>query len=146
MTPSTAHPFGSTITAETLQPTFDACHSWEDRYRQLILLAKQLPPLPDTLKTEAVALAGCQNSVWLGHEKQDDGRLHFYGESDGRIVRGLLAILLTAVEGKRAEELAAQDPLALFGRLGLREQLSASRASGLAALAQRIRDLAAQEG
>ncbi len=145
MTSSTVHPFGSTITAQTLQPIFDACRSWEDRYRQLILLAKQLPPLPDSFKTETVALAGCQNRVWLGHEKQDDGRLHFYGESDGRIVRGLLAILLTAVEGRKAEELAGQDPLALFDRLGLREQLSASRASGLAALAQRIRDLASQE-
>lgn len=140
----TAHPFGRVITAETLQQTFDACRSWEERYRQLILLAKQLPALPEALKNDATALTGCENRVWLGYEKQPDGRLHFYGDSDGRIVRGLLAVLLTAVEGKQPASLLAQDPLALFDPLGLRTQLSASRASGLAALAQRIQAIAAQ--
>lgn len=139
------HPFGSSITPDTLQHTFDACRAWDERYRQLILLAKQLPALPEDMKTEMVALSGCENRVWLGYEKREDGSLHFYGESDGRIVRGLLAVLLTSVEGKRADELYGQDPLALFDTLGLRAQLSTSRAAGLAALAQRIQDIAAQE-
>lgn len=144
MTEHTTHPFGSTITAETLQRTFDICRSWEERYRQLILLAKQLPALPEALKNDSIALSGCENRVWLGYEQQQDGRLHFYGDSDGRIVRGLLAVLLTAVEGKQAADLLGQDPLALFDQLGLRTQLSASRASGLSALAQRIHAIAAQ--
>lgn len=137
-------PFGSAITAETLQHTFDACRSWKERYRQLILLAKQLPALPEALKNDTIALSGCENRVWLGYEKQQDGRLHFYGNSDGRIVRGLLAVLLTAVEGKQAADVLGQDPLSLFDQLGLRAQLSASRASGLSALAQRIETIAAQ--
>lgn len=145
MPQSYSHPFGSAITTETLQQTFDACRAWDERYRQLILLAKQLPALPEEMKTDRIALSGCENRVWLGYEKREDGTLHFYGESDGRIVRGLLAVLLTNVEGKRADELDGQDPLALFDRLGLRAQLSTSRAAGLAALAQRIQDIAAQE-
>ncbi|MBG0751601.1 putative sufE-like protein ygdK [Pectobacterium carotovorum subsp. carotovorum PCCS1] len=139
------HPFGHAITAAELLARFDTCRAWEDRYRQLILLAKALPTLPDALKTEDISLSGCENRVWLGYQRQEDGRLHFYGDSDGRIVRGLLAVLLTAVEGKTPETLLQHDPLAIFDMLGLRAQLSASRSSGLAALAARIRDIAEQE-
>ncbi len=64
--------------------------------------------------------------------------MHFFGDSEGRIVRGLLAVLLTAVEGKTVAELQAQSPLALFDELGLRAQLSASRSQGLNALSEAI--------
>ncbi|MBA5237781.1 cysteine desulfurase sulfur acceptor subunit CsdE [Pectobacterium aroidearum] len=144
-TTDTTHPFGHHITVADLLARFDTCRAWEDRYRQLILLAKALPTLPDALKTEDISLSGCENRVWLGYQRQEDGRLHFYGDSDGRIVRGLLAVLLTAVEGKTPETILQHDPLALFDMLGLRTQLSASRSSGLAALAARIRDIAEQE-
>lgn len=144
-TTDTTHPFGHHITAADLLARFDTCRAWEDRYRQLILLAKALPALPGALKTEDISLSGCENRVWLGYQRQEDGRLHFYGDSDGRIVRGLLAVLLTAVEGKTPETLLQHDPLAIFDMLGLRTQLSASRSSGLAALAARIRDIAEQE-
>lgn len=139
----TNHPFGRQISADDLKTRFDACRSWEERYRQLILLAKQLPSLPETLKTEAISLSGCENQVWLGYQHQENGTLHFYGDSDGRIVRGLLAVLLTATEGKTAHALLREDPLALFDTLGLRAQLSASRSSGLSALAARIQAIAA---
>ncbi|KHN51258.1 cysteine desulfurase sulfur acceptor subunit CsdE [Pectobacterium fontis] len=141
----TAHPFGHSITVADLLVRFDTCRAWEDRYRQLILLAKALPALPEILKTEGISLSGCENRVWLGYQRQEDGRLHFYGDSDGRIVRGLLAVLLTAAEGKTPETLLQHDPLALFDMLGLRVQLSASRSSGLAALAARIKEIAEQE-
>ncbi|ATY89812.1 putative Fe-S metabolism associated protein [Pectobacterium atrosepticum SCRI1043] len=144
-TTDNTHPFGHHITVADLLARFDTCRAWEDRYRQLILLAKSLPALPDALKTEDISLSGCENRVWLGYQRQEDGRLHFYGDSDGRIVRGLLAVLLTAAEGKTPEALLQQDPLALFDTLGLRAQLSASRSSGLAALAARIKNIAEQE-
>ncbi|WP_225087134.1 cysteine desulfurase sulfur acceptor subunit CsdE [Pectobacterium colocasium] len=144
-TTDTTHPFGHHTTVADLLARFDACRAWEDRYRQLILLAKALPTLPEVLKTDEISLSGCENRVWLGYQRQEDGRLHFYGDSDGRIVRGLLAVLLTAVEGKTPETLLQHDPLALFDMLGLRAQLSASRSSGLAALAARIRDIAEHE-
>ncbi|WP_145530908.1 cysteine desulfurase sulfur acceptor subunit CsdE [Yersinia kristensenii] len=138
------HPFGHDITAANLLETFSAYKQWEDRYRQLILLAKQLPPLPESLKQNELELTGCENRVWLGHECLPDGRLHFYGDSEGRIVRGLLAVILTAVEGKTPQQVLAENPLALFDLLGLRQQLSTSRASGLQALAQGVQAIAAK--
>nr|SAY44808.1 Sulfur acceptor protein CsdE [Serratia marcescens] len=138
------HPFGREITAEALIATFSTLKQWEDRYRQLIMLAKRLPPLPEALRSEEIALSGCENRVWLGHQLLEDGTLHFYGDSEGRIVRGLLAVLLTEVEGKTPQQIAALDPLALFDRLALRAQLSATRASGLAALAAAVKAIAAR--
>ena len=133
------HPFGTSITADSLRSTFAPLQQWEDKYRQLILLGKQLPALPADLKRDEIEIAGCENRVWLGHSLHANGTLHFYGDSEGRIVRGLLAVLLTAIEGKTAEQLLKEDSLALFDDLGLRNQLSASRSSGLAALAQAVR-------
>lgn len=141
-TPVTTHPFGTTITPQSLKDLFVPLKQWEDRYRQLILLGKQLPPLPEALKDEQLEIRGCENRVWLGHDYQPDGTLHFYGDSEGRIVRGLLAVLLTAVEGKTALQLVATDPLTLFDELGLRNQLSVSRNDGLNALAQRVQQIA----
>ncbi len=140
----TSQSFGSTITIETLQQIFDVCRSWEERYRQLILLAKNLPEMPGALKNDSIALFSCENRVWLGCEKQEDDRLHFYGDSDGRIVRGFLTIFLTAAEGKKAIDLVEQDPLVLFDKLRLRARLSTSRASVLSALARRIQTIAVQ--
>ncbi|MDX7084282.1 cysteine desulfurase sulfur acceptor subunit CsdE [Serratia marcescens] len=138
------HPFGREVTAEALIATFSTLKQWEDRYRQLIMLAKRLPPLPEALRSEEIALSGCENRVWLGHQLLEDGTLHFYGDSEGRIVRGLLAVLLTKVEGKTPQQIAALDPLALFDRLALRAQLSATRAGGLAALAAAVKAIAAR--
>ncbi len=70
--------------------------------------------MPDELKAQAKEIAGCENRVWLGYTVAENGKMHFFGDSEGRIVRGLLAVLLTAVEGKTAAELQAQSPLALF--------------------------------
>ena len=132
------HPFGTTITEETLRDTFLPLTQWEDKYRQLILLGKQLPALPDDLKAQAKEIAGCENRVWLGYTRVEKGTLHFFGDSEGRIVRGLLAVLLTAAEGKTAAVLLAHSPLALCDELGLRTQLSASRGQGLAALNEAV--------
>jgi len=136
------HPFGHEITPDTLIERFGAFQQWEDRYRQLIMLAKALPPLDDELKVPEIELSGCENRVWLGYQRNQDGSLHFYGDSEGRIVKGLLAILLTAVEGQTPQAILATEPLALFDQLKLRDQLSASRASGLHALAEGIKQIA----
>ncbi len=125
---TTLHPFGTTITDATLRQIFAPLNQWEDKYRQLILLGKKLPTLTDECKAQAHEIAGCENRVWLGYEEDAEGRLHFFGDSEGRIVRGLLAVLLTAVEGKTRAGILAQDPLALFDELGLRGQLSARAA------------------
>jgi len=136
---STLAPFGVTITPATLKATFAPLTQWEDKYRQLILLGKKLPALTDELKARAQEIPGCENRVWLGYSVSPQGALHFFGDSEGRIVRGLLAVLLTACEGKQPLELLAGDPLALFDELGLRSQLSASRNQGLNALSDAVR-------
>lgn len=136
------HPFGDLITLSSLKEKFAHFHQWEDRYRQLIQLSRQLPALPEALKTPDIELSGCENRVWLSSQLRHDGTLHFYGDSEGRIVRGLLAVLLIAVEGKTPQALLEEDPLALFDELGLRAQLSASRSSGLKALADAVHQAA----
>ncbi|TPG60719.1 cysteine desulfurase sulfur acceptor subunit CsdE [Ewingella americana] len=136
------HPFGHDITEQSLVERFSGLRQWEDRYRQLILLAKNVPALDDSLKTPQTELSGCENRVWLGAERLDNGAMHFYGDSEGRIVKGLLAVVLTKVEGKTPQAILEEDPLALFDTLGLREQLSTSRASGLTALAEGVLQLA----
>ncbi|HDR2159904.1 TPA: cysteine desulfurase sulfur acceptor subunit CsdE [Enterobacter cancerogenus] len=137
------HPFGTVITEESLRQTFGPLTQWEDKYRQLIMLGKQLPALSDELKAQAKEIPGCENRVWLGFSLSGE-KMHFFGDSEGRIVRGLLAVLLTAIEGKRADELLAHSPLALFDELGLRGQLSASRSQGLSALSDAVLDAARQ--
>nr|WP_279079622.1 cysteine desulfurase sulfur acceptor subunit CsdE [Hafnia alvei] len=136
------HPFGRTLTPEMLAARFESLTLWEDRYRQIILLARELPALPPELKQLKTELAGCENQVWLGGELLEDGTMHYYGDSDGRIVKGLLAILLTASEGKTPQQIMASDPLALFQQLNILEQLSSSRASGLNSLAAGIKNIA----
>lgn len=137
------HPFGTVITEETLKQTFAPINQWEDKYRQLILLGKQLPALSDELKAQAKEIPGCENRVWLGVTRVGD-KLHFYGDSEGRIVRGLLAVLLTAIEGKSAAQILEANPLDLFDALGLRGQLSASRSQGLTALSEAVLEAARQ--
>ena len=107
------HPFGTVITEETLKQTFAPLTQWEDKYRQLILLGKQLPTLSDDLKAQAKEIAGCENRVWLGFSVSGE-KLHFFGDSEGRIVRGLLAVLFTAGGGENAAEMFAHSPLMFF--------------------------------
>lgn len=136
------HPFGKQITEASLVQEFSVLSHWEERYRQLILLSRKLPPLPEVLKTPDLEIPGCENRVWLGHQVTETGQHHFYGDSEGRIVKGLLAVLLTVSEGKTAAQLAESDLLAIFDTLGLKDQLSASRSQGLEALATAIRQVA----
>ena len=136
------HPFGTTVTEQSLRDLFTPLTQWEDKYRQLIMLGKQLPALAEEFKAQAQEIAGCENRVWLGYTRLPQGTLHFYGDSEGRIVRGLLAVLLTAVEGKTADQLKASDPLDFFDELGLRAQLSASHSQGLTALRDAVLEAA----
>lgn len=138
------HPFGTTVTPDSLRQIFAPLQQWEEKYRQIILLGKQLPALNDDLKAQAREIPGCENRVWLGFSLTPSGAMHFFGDSEGRIVRGLLAVLLTAVEGRSPSDLATADPLTLFDELGLRGQLSASRTQGLAALSEAITEAARQ--
>ena len=115
---------------------------WEDRYRYVIELGKALPELPEALKTADNKVQGCASQVWLVSEPGDGPNpvLHFRGDSDAHIVRGLVAIVLAAYDGKHAAEAAALDASTLFAKIGLVEHLSAQRANGLRSMINRIRE------
>lgn len=138
MSNNTQHPFGHDITLDGLFQDFQKSKSWEDKYRQLIQLSRKLPALPDELKTTENEIKGCENRVWLGVELNNDGKYHIYGDSDGRIVKGLLAVILTTVENKTAQEIANIDILAIFEQLGLANQISQSRTDGVNAIIARL--------
>lgn len=118
---------------------FSAQHTWEDKYRQLILLSRQLPPMEAALKTPENEVRGCENRVWLSRQVREDSTTEWAGDSEGRIVKGLLAILLIAINGKTPDAIAQLDFTELFEQLGIASQLSASRQQGLEALIQRIK-------
>ncbi|MBI6218107.1 cysteine desulfurase sulfur acceptor subunit CsdE [Proteus sp. DFP240708] len=141
---TTQHPFGNEITLDILLNDFQKSKAWEDKYRQLIQLSRKLPALPDELKTTEKEIKGCENRVWLGVELNNDGKYHVYGDSDGRIVKGLLAIILVAVENKTAQEIADIDMLAIFEQLGLANQISQSRTDGVNAIIARLKSLTSQ--
>ena len=121
---------------------FELLDDWEDRYRYVIELGKELPALPEADRTEANRVQGCVSQVWLVHEETGCGAdpvLVFHGDSDAHIVRGLVAIALAAMSGRKASEIEAFDAVELFSRLGLIENLTPQRANGLRSMIARIK-------
>lgn len=130
-----------------IEENFTLLDDWDDRYRYVIELGRQLPGLDGSGKTEANKVQGCTSQVWLVLQVSGtapDHRLHYAGDSDAHIVRGLVAILLAAVNGRSAREILASDPAELFERLGLREHLTPQRSAGFRAMVERIRRDAGQ--
>ncbi|MFN3523323.1 MAG: SufE family protein [Phenylobacterium sp.] len=124
---------------EDLSAEFDLLGDWEERYRYVIELGRDLEPLSDAERSDANKVRGCASQVWLVTEPQVDGTVRFRGDSDAHIVRGLIAILLRLFSGRRPAEIQAFDVKAAFDALGLSGALSSQRSNGLAAMAQRIR-------
>ncbi|HRD47849.1 MAG TPA: SufE family protein [Caulobacter sp.] len=129
-----------TITSalEDLVAEFELLGDWEERYRYVIDLGRELEPLTDGERSEANKVRGCASQVWLVTEPQADGTIRFRGDSDAHIVRGLIAVLLRLFSGKSASEIAGFDAKAAFDRLGLAGALSSQRSNGLASMAARI--------
>lgn len=129
-------------TIEDVIENFSLLDEWDDRYRYVIELGRKLPPLPDESRTDANKVPGCVSQVWLATAVEHrDGRpfLAFAGDSDAHIVRGLVAILIALLSGRPAAEIADEDPLALFTRLGLGEHLTPQRSNGFRSMVARMR-------
>jgi cysteine desulfuration protein SufE len=122
-----------------LAAEFDLMGDWEDRYRYVIDLGRDLQPLTTVERSDANKVRGCASQVWLVTEVAPDGALRFRGDSDAHIVRGLIAILLQLYSGQRAEDILAFDAKGAFERLGLAGALSAQRSNGLFSMVERIR-------
>ncbi|HVV63352.1 MAG TPA: SufE family protein [Pseudolabrys sp.] len=122
---------------------FELLDQWDDRYRYVIELGRTLPPLPESDHIEANKVQGCASQVWLVTHVKPDGAggpvLIFEGDSDAHIVRGLVAILFALYSGKSAREILDIDAIALFDRMGLRENLTPQRSNGLRSMVERIR-------
>jgi len=122
---------------------FSLLDEWDDRYRYVIELGRTLEPLPDSAHNDANKVHGCASQVWLLTQVKPDGSggpiLHFLGDSDAHIVRGLIAILFALYSGQSAKAILAADALALFDKMGLREHLTPQRSNGLRSMVERIR-------
>ena len=114
----------------------------EDRYRLLIDLGRQLEPMPDALKTDATKVRGCAASVWVYPQRTTDGRLHFLADSNAAITKGIVALVLAAVQDKPAEEVARTDVAGALAPFDLSRQLSANRTQGIPSMIALVRETA----
>lgn len=135
----TQNPFGSSINADDIVESLGFFDSWEDRYRYIIDLGRELPELPGELRSDDRLVRGCQSQVWIDVQARD-GRLQLAVDSDAFIVKGLLAVVLAAYNNREPQEILAFDVDDYFETLGLMQHLSPTRGNGLRAMVARIRD------
>ena len=127
---------------DTIIDDFAFLDDWEDKYRYVIELGRSLPDMPEEEKSPANKVHGCVSQVWLvpSIEDGDDPVVRFRGDSDAHIVRGLVAIMIAAMSGKRASEIGTFDAQNLMKTLGLEENLTPQRSNGLRAMVARMKD------
>jgi len=140
-TASRENPFGSSISSEDILDTLGFFDSWEDRYKYIIDLGKDLPAMPESLHTEDRLVRGCQSQVWID-TRLEDGRLQLSVDSDAFIVKGLLGLVLAAYNNKTPRDILDFDIDAYFEQLDLLRHLSPSRGNGLRAMVKRVQDIA----
>jgi cysteine desulfuration protein SufE len=114
----------------------------DDRYRLLIDLGRALEPMPDALKTDATLVRGCSASVWLYPVPREDGRLHFLADSNAAITKGIVALVLLAVQDRTPEEILAADIEGALEPFDLRNQLSSNRTQGIPNMIALVRETA----
>ena len=119
---------------------FSLYDEWLDKYEYLIELGKSLEPFPEEKKTEDRLIKGCQSRVWLDAE-ENDGRLYFTADSDAIITKGIISLLISVYSGRTREEIA-DDDFGFVAEIGLKENLSPTRANGLVSMIDTIKRLA----
>jgi cysteine desulfuration protein SufE len=114
----------------------------DDRYRLLIDLGRELEPMPDALKTDATLVRGCSAAVWVYPVPGEDGRLHFLADSNAAITKGIVALVLLAVQDRAPAEILATDIEGELARFDLRNQLSSNRTQGVPNMIALVRQTA----
>jgi cysteine desulfuration protein SufE len=114
----------------------------DDRYRLLIDLGRALEPMPDALKTDATLVRGCSAAVWVYPMPRDDGRLHFLADSNAAITKGIIALVLMAVQDRTPQEILATDVETELAPFDLKNQLSSNRTQGIPNMIALIRQTA----
>ena len=125
----------------TIREELELFDDWMERYQFIIEMGRKLPPFPDDWANDAHRVPGCQSRVWMEATVRD-GTVYFAGLSDAAIVSGLIALLLRVYSGRSPNEIIATDPVFLKD-LGLLEALSTNRGNGIAAMARKVREVAA---
>jgi cysteine desulfuration protein SufE len=126
------------IALNDLADEFELLGDWEERYRYVIELGKELAPLTDAERSDENKVRGCASQVWLVTFPQADGTLVFKGDSDAHIVSGLVAIMLRLYSGRTPADIAAFDAKGAMDKLGLSSALSSQRSNGLKSMVARI--------
>ena len=131
---------------EELADTFEMLGDWEERYRYLIELGRKLPPLPEAEHNEANKVRGCMSQVWMSARTEPGPplKLHFSGDSDAHIVKGLIAVVFMLYSDRTPREILDTDIGGAFARLGLDSNLSMNRRNGFYSMVERIKSMAAQ--
>lgn len=119
---------------------FSLYEEWLDKYEYLIELGKALEPFPEEKRTEDRLIKGCQSRVWLDASLQE-GRLYFQADSDAIITKGIISLLIGVYSGRTPEEIAADD-FGFIAEIGLKENLSPTRANGLVSMIEKIKEIA----
>lgn len=120
--------------------TFSMYDEWLDKYEYLIDLGKNLEAYPEECKTEDKLIKGCQSRVWLDSKVQD-GKIYFKADSDAIITKGIISLLISVYSGRTPEEIASSD-FGFIEKIGLKENLSPTRANGLASMIATIKAVA----
>ena len=131
------------MTIDDIKDNFALLDEWDDRYRYVIELGRTLAPMSEAEHSAENKVQGCTSQVWLARSVAHDAAgapvLHYVGDSDAHIVRGLVAILLTLYSDKPPQQILDTDAIALFEELGLGEHLTPQRSNGFRAMVERIR-------
>lgn len=127
---------------EEVVDEFSMFDEWLDKYEYLIELGKSLKDYPEADKTEDRLIQGCQSRVWLDYKVQN-GRVWFNADSDAIITKGIISLLIKIYSGRTPEEIASSD-FSVVDRIGLKENLSPTRANGLVSMIARIREIASE--
>ena len=118
---------------------FERSKGWDGRHRQIMLLSKQLDPMPDENKNDNSLIKGCESLAWLTCSKDPHGYFSFQAYSDAKVIRGLMVIILAAVNLKNSQQIAEFDLESYFEKMGLIKHLSPSRGNGVRAIIERIK-------
>ena len=129
---------------ENIRADFEFLDDWDERYKYLIDLGRDLAPYPDAMRDEAHKVRGCASQVWL-HAAGDDGAVILQGDSDAHIVKGLVALLIALYSGKSPDEIIQIDPADALKPFDLDDHLTPQRSNGLHSMVKRIREIAAQQ-
>jgi cysteine desulfuration protein SufE len=129
---------------DDIRSDFEFLDAWDERYKYIIDLGRDLAPYPQDHRNDRHKVRGCASQVWL-YVEDDGATLSFKGDSDAHIVKGLVALLIALYSGKSAAEIVAIDPVAALAPFDLKDHLTPQRSNGLHSMVNRIRAIAAEK-